>query len=202
MNEKPQNLSRPAAIIILVVIIGLIIAGGYLLLGQKNKNNINNNTSLNLNSQSTNTSDWLNYKNEKYDYQLNYPSDWKIEVIDEKNPDNVIIYTEESNHTKRYQLQILIEGNINHLSADQLIEQLISNNPRSIKCASKKIDKYLSTCANNIFVFDGYNEELDLVVDDFHYRIIYPVAEDNPNYYDPLENYKIAQEIISTLTFI
>jgi len=216
-SGNKKGLSQITAIIILLLIIGIIVVGGYYLLDNKNKKI---NTLYNVNKP-INISNWQIYKNEEYKFSAKYPSDWKQETTPRFYKENklpgfggIIIYKEQTSQGLRYGLSISLEENPQSLSAKQWVEKIIEDNKMSyMKNEAPYLLDYKSTSEVKINGYFGYAifglNDLEGRVDRLYlsrenkiFVFTYPIAEVNPNYFDPIENNKIALEILTTFKFI
>lgn len=200
-----NNLSRKNAIIILSSVLCFIFIGGYFLL----KNDIlnrqgNNNLAFNNNS----AMEWLFYKNDEFNFSVQYPSDWSQDILPyfdqsgAKQYGGISLYKQ--NGVERYQLSIIIYNNSKGLSIKDWLEKNRGTcKMTDVTCSDNvRIGKYTGYKVSHVFNTEGFEDQLFIAKDQRIYSFVFPVAEENGNYYKPVENYQVAQKIISTFTFL
>lgn len=215
MKQNNKKLNQINAIMVLALILGLTIWAGYWVL--KNKTVIINQVNE-VNREMTN---WQTYKNKDYNFEIKYPYDWKLEIAQKFYKENrspefggIYIYKEQMDQGLRYSLSIFIEENPQNLSAKKYVEKTIEDNKTSFQkgeapylwdyqsTSEVKINRYLGYAIFGLDDLEGKVDRLYLSKNNKTFVFIYPIAEENPNYFDPIENYKIVQKILSTFKFI
>lgn len=210
--KNKKGINQVLAIFILVIIGGVLGLGGYFLLKSKSIFNINRPPDI---------SSWRVYGNEDYNFEIQYPSDWKLEIFPESYEKdklplffNVSIYKERTFQGLRYGIGIVIEENQQNLSAEEWAKKIIENNKKSYqKGEAPYLLEYYSTGEIKISDYPGYAisglndlegrvNQIYLSKDNKIFQFIYPIAEENPNYFNPIENYKIAKKILATFKFL
>lgn len=165
--------------------------------------------------------DWQTYTNKDYGFGIKYPADWKLETAPKFYKENetpgfggIYIFKEEASQGLRYQLSLFIEENKENLSAEDWVNKLINENKTSYqKGKTPNIYNYQSSGEIKVNEYSGYAifglNDLEGRVNHYYiskdnkiFEFIFPTAEDSPNYFNPTENYKIAQKILDTFEFI
>lgn len=197
MINSLRQLKKREITIFLIVLIAIIFISVFYLLGLENKKNaVNSNMAVN-------NDNWLIYKNNVYNFSYHYPKDWTLEEV---TPENIQLYIEHQTTegpTKQYQFSLFIEDNKEQLSAEQWVKNKWEGNKGFIiNQGYIKVGNYNGF--NLIYSgVDGVEQNIFLSYKNKIYWFIFPTGDPkNVSFYDPVNNYNIAQKIISTFTFL
>lgn len=209
--NSPKGLSQIASIIIIIVI-GIIAAGGiwyywqYRVLPDLEKSSnavepkVNNNAKNNANNTTNQTADWKTYTSEKYNYSIKYPRDWTSPVdkgTDSSEP-NRVSWVEFQNTTSYGDAVIVAEVLKNTYSSinewAQKMNQGAIGAIYDIKDATVAgvAGKQLSTAAEGGAVRTGIIKSDKLYV----VHLIYTFSQKDKNNLD-----KVYQTMLSTFKF-
>lgn len=143
------------------------------------------------------TEDWKTYKNDKYGYEINYPSIWKMnESNNALSHDLVLGNPLEGKQTYSFGLQVLT--NKDNRTSKQLAESEVKEGEviKEVTIAGQSVyGRY------NVFDIDQRSEILYLVNNGYLYTFRFPVPRENLNLANPIENNKTVYKIISTFKF-
>jgi|GEM_PF-1568898 len=152
------------------------------------------------------------YKNERYEFQLKYPDKWEVSFF-EKNEAG-FAWLAFTAPTGNYIFKIFILDNPEELSSREWVSRLLQDS--SEKGARDvpgfpiifQAQKELAIAGlpayelYGVFAYDQSNEEIYLARGSLLYKFEFPVAEENPNLSEPVENNKIVHEMLNTFRFL
>jgi len=143
------------------------------------------------------TADWKTYTNNKYGYEISYPSNWSISENNNSLSHNLILGNPLAGE-QVYSLDLLVLTNKKNQTSRQLAEMEIKEgeNMKEVMIAGQ-----LVYGRNNVSEIDQHSEILYLVNNGYMYTFRFPISEENLNLANPAENNKIAHKIISTFKF-
>lgn len=153
------------------------------------------------------TANWQNYISYDYGFQIKYPNDWKLNMPPDIK-DRVDFLTPGS-QDKIFDFEIRISPNTDKLSAKEYVQKMLEKNKLeqvgriSYKNSEEAIIAGLAAFQlNEVFAYDQNQEWIYIVNSDYVYRFAFPIAEENPNLQDPINNNKISYQILSTFSFL
>ena len=157
------------------------------------------------------TSIWQTYRNEEYGFEVRYPSNWELsesELRDVVNIGNPL-------HGNRwYAIDIFILPNPENLSADRYAKKITGESHDAvvkngigvdlslIKDYPISIGQVSGYELYNVFQYDQRSEFIYITNKNYAYQIAFPIAQENPNLSNPVENNLISHQILSTFKFI
>lgn len=149
------------------------------------------------------TADWQTYLNYDYGFQIKYPADWSVNILPEVK--DRISFIAPAPQTKIFDFEIRVEANPEKLSAKDFVQQMLKQNELeeigriSYKTSQESTVAGLSLYKlNEVFVYDQNQEWIYIATNDYVYRFAFPVAEENPNLQDPINNNRISLLMLST----
>jgi hypothetical protein len=163
-------------------------------------------------------SGWQTYTNSQYGFSVNYPPSWQAS-FDASNDSVVTITTlAPANGTSSYGLTILIENNTSSLSSGEYGHSWLATDaaqdasdsvhgpapqvaPKFSRSFLLSVDSYQAYELYDVFAYDESDEDIYVAHGTTTLDFFFPMAEHNPNFYDPVENNAVAHQIVNTLTF-
>lgn len=153
------------------------------------------------------TANWRTYSNYDYGFQIKYPTDWSVNIPPEVK--DRISFIAPALQTKIFDFEIRVVVNPGKLSAKDFTQQMLQQNALedigriSYKTSQESIIAGFSAYElNEVFVYDQNQEWIYVATNDYVYRFAFPIAEENPNLQDPINNNRISHLILSTFTFM
>lgn len=170
---------------------------------QTNKNQ----TPVDLLAQIDETVNWQTYLNYDYGFQIKYPADWSVNILPEVK--DRISFIAPALETKIFDFEIRVQANPEKLSVKNFVQQILQQNKLekvgriSYKTSQELIVAEFSAYKlDEVFVYDQNQEWIYIATNDYVYRFAFPVAEQNSNLQDPINNNKISHLMLSTFTFM
>lgn len=162
---------------------------------------------VDLPAQAGETANWQTYLNYDYNFQIKYPKDWSVNILPEvKDRINFIAPALEK---KIFDFEIRVQTNPEKLSAKDFVQQMLQKNKlEQVGRISYKTSRELNVAEfsayelNEVFVYDQNQTWIYVSTNDYVYRFTFPVAEENPNLQDPINNNKISHLMLSTFAFM
>ncbi|MEK7540728.1 MAG: hypothetical protein AAB529_00590 [Patescibacteria group bacterium] len=153
------------------------------------------------------TADWQTYSNYDYGFQTKHPADWSVNILPEVK--DRINFIAPAPQTKIFDFEIRVQANPEKLSAKDFVQQMLQKNTlEDIGRISYKTSQELTISGfsayelNEVFVYDQNQEWIYVATNDYIYRFSFPIAEENPNLQDPINNNKISHLMLSTFIFM
>lgn len=153
------------------------------------------------------TANWRKHSNYDYGFEIKYPVDWLVNILPEVK--NRISFIAPAPQPKIFDFEIRIEVNSEKLSAKDFVQKMLEENElEEIGRISYKTSEELTIAGfpayklDEVFAYDQNQEWIYLAANDYVYHFAFPVAEENPNLQDPINNNKISHLILSTFAFM
>lgn len=164
------------------------------------------------------TSTWQTYNNSAYGFSLEYPPDWQISVGNTPGIGPVVQIGNPLNGTSTYIFNVSVLNNSTSLSAGEYVHQFLkSAAAQDMENASSGpapqmtpqfTKSFITTVGGqdayelfHVFEYDHSAERIYVADGSFMILFDFPVAEENPNIYLPVNNNDVAHQIVNTLTF-
>lgn len=174
-----------------------------------------------------NTSGWLDYHNNQYNFDFEYPPDWQLSTSGLANTTSFIAIGNPLNGTSTYTVEVFIENNSSSLSSGDFAHQMLAAD-RAQDAANAKSDPaprltpqytgteilsvgqpaipgapapYEAYELKGVYEFDHNADQIYVADGNIVLRFDFPVAEENPNISLPVANNAVVQEIVGTLRF-
>lgn len=184
-----------AITITIIIIVALFV---FILFLNKQKISIFEN---NINS--IKVSNWQTYEDRAYNYSIQYPGDWQLEVLPhfkegKIDRENIGIIKKKNESFQRYPFYIFIEDNPQRLSAQEWARKVIHDNARALikDDGEIEINNYHAYQLSNFFTTEYAEIHVYLNKGDKIFIFQFPEPEDNPNIIDAEKNYEIVQKIL------
>lgn len=162
----------------------------------------------------TPTQYWQTYNNDEYGFQVQYPADWEVAPGEQQVPvKTIVLFGHPLNGKKTYVMYLKIHDNPDKLDSRQWVEEMLTQaqkdyeskaRPDTIKYESKMELTLAGLPAYElygVFDFDQTNEQIYLAKDTSIFEFSFPIAQENSNLSEPVENNKITHEMLSTFEF-
>lgn len=147
---------------------------------------------------------WVTYNDTVLPFSLQMPSNWKSERYETKTT-TVSLYDEAIPGGKRYYLRILLVDNPKKLSAENFALQNTDDKDHQPKYVGKisigKNNRYIGWRVDQLFSYDSVTEKTFVEYSNKIYLLERLSKVDNDSYLDPITNYEISDQMISTLEF-
>ncbi len=160
---------------------------------------------------------WKTFTNEEYSYQIDVPPGWEVrfslnsegEIIDYRQ---VCIGGCEG--MKIYSLSVNILDNPNRYSSKEFVSSLRREYEEYCKkkaCGSWRYNKEYETIIGegynayelyNVFAYDQSEEQIFLAKGNTVIKFSFPIAKENPNLDNPIENNQLVHQALKTFQFI
>jgi hypothetical protein len=176
------------------------------------------------------TSGWLDYHNDQYNFDFDYPATWQLSTSGLSNKSPFVAVGNPLNGTSTYSLQIFIENNTSSLSSGEFVHQMLANDraedaanaaaaangsaPRIAPqytgeeilsvgqpAAPGGVAPYEAYELEGVYEFDHNADQIYVADGNIILRFDFPVADENPNISLPVANNALAQGIVGTLVF-
>lgn len=175
------------------------------------------------------TSDWIDYHNDQYNFDFDYPSDWQLSTSGLTNQAPFIAVGNPLNGTSTYIVEIFIENNSSSLSSGDFVHQMLADDraqdaansaaahgptPQTTpqykseailsvgqSAAPGGIPPYEAYELEGVYEFDHNADQIYVADGNIVLRFDFPVAEENPNISLPVANNAIVEGIVGTLKF-
>lgn len=154
---------------------------------------------------------WKTFINEEYGYQIDVPPGWEVEPPQREYS---YIYINKKGEKAQFPLVITIQENSNKYSSKEFISNLRQEYEEYCQkkpCGSWRYDKeydiiigdgYKACELYNVFAYDQSDERIYLAKDDIVIQFSFPVAKENPNLDNPIENNALVHQALKTFKFI
>jgi len=205
--EKEESFKKVYIYALIFILVLFAVSFIYYFSG---KNKANTNNQIAYVNYANNQNNWQTYESDLLGFSIQYPSDWQIEeaphytdgVVDRVG--GLLIYQQNEGASKRYQLSIFKEDNLAELSSQKLAQDFTnkSEDSRIQQIGQVNIGIYEGYGVTNVFAGDGLDEELFFANGTSSFTFIYPIKENNENYFNPIENYDVTERIIQTFKLL
>ena len=157
------------------------------------------------------TANWKTYRNEEYGYEIKYPKDWEYGT--DKEQPNILWLGHPLSGKQTFSLIIIVYDNPDKLTSKQWVEKLLQENREKVEKKEAAPITYREekevTIAGlpayelyGVFAYDQSEEQIYLAKENYVYRFSFPVAEENLNLSNPIENNRIIHQMLSTFKFL
>lgn len=161
---------------------------------------------------------WKIYRNKEYGFEIQYPPHWDVsehglyDYTGQKSFLPFVSFGEypDSNST----MQLSIMENPDNLNSTDYVNKLIKEAENEFKegraphpyyynaIKQAKVNGIQAVELDGVFVIDGSQERIFITHGNRAYGFYFPVAEENPNYSNPVEGNKISHQMLGTFRFI
>lgn len=161
--------------------------------------------------------EWNIYKNKEYGFEIQYPPHWDVsehglyDYTGQKSFLPFVSFGEypDSNST----MQLSIMENPDNLNSTDYVNKLIKEAENEYKAGIAPHPYYYDTMKeikvnglqavelDGVFVIDGSHEKVFIAHGNRIYVFEFPAAEENPNYFKPVEGNKISHQMLETFRF-
>ncbi|KKT41258.1 MAG: hypothetical protein UW30_C0010G0014 [Candidatus Giovannonibacteria bacterium GW2011_GWA2_44_13b] len=161
------------------------------------------------------TSTWKTYRNEKYGFEVKYPSNWQISERNMEGLNPFVVLGNPLEGLKVFVIYIFFKPNPNKLSSEDYVSGVLDKSDKEFQKTGigVNLNEYrpepivinsgiTGYRLNGVFLFDHSAELIYFTRDVNAYNVSFPVAEENTNLFDPAENNKTARQILSTFKFV
>ncbi len=206
MNKFSQK-----TLILALVIFALVIAGGalaYLKLKPQPEQNQNTNQPVDQNTNAEpvdvpnpywtiDYENWQTFKNEEYNYQIDIPPGWEVKPPQQENR---YVYINKKGEKAQFPLVITIQDNPNKYSSKEFVHWGKGYYDKEYEVIIG--DSYKAYEFYNVWAGDQHEEIIYLAKDDIVIQFSFPIARENPNLDNPIENNQLVHQALKTFKFI
>lgn len=153
------------------------------------------------------TAIWETYTNYDYGFQIKHPKDWRINIA--SGIKDRVDFLAPAPETKIFDFEIRVFKNEDKLSAKEYVEKMLEQNKLekigriSYKNSEERVFANLPAfLLNEVFAYDQNQAWIYIVNGEYVYRFAFPIAEENPNLQDPVNNNRISYQMLSTFSFL
>jgi hypothetical protein len=160
------------------------------------------------------TSSWKTYRNEKYGFEFTYPENWQLSVSGLEQTYPYIGLGNPIEGLQWFYVRISILPNPERMNAESFAKNVMKGSHEDFEKSGigvdlSKVENYPVLINDNmgytfpsVFEYDQRSEHIFFANNTNIYQIVFPIAQENPNLSQPIENNAIVHKILSTFKFV
>jgi len=165
---------------------------------QPGNQNINTGPSDTLNTRwEIDEEHWKIFTNEKYRYQIDIPPGWEVKV---PQREYTYVYINKKGQDAQFPFLITIEDNPDELSSKDFAHWGKGYYDKEFEAIIG--DSYTAYELYNVWAGDEGDERIYLAKGDIVILFSFPIAKENPNLDNPIENNQLVHQALKTFRFI